>query len=100
MRVPGREAIRPIGEEAVSSIEKDEPIPGGELTDQVWELILEHRLRSWGVEPDGDVLRGHAQFLSQNLLDCSRISQRKLNRANSSLLVGLNSDQAGVCRSH
>src|SRR5205807_2540878 len=100
MRVPGCKAIRAIGEEAVSSMEKDEPIPGTQLPDHVWEIILENSLRCLEIEPDGDVLCRHAEVLNQNLLHCCHISLSKLNRTDSLLLVGLNSDQDGVCGSH
>src|ERR1700722_1442416 len=100
MRVPAREAICAISKEAVACIEEDEPIPGTQLPDQVWDIMLENRPCSFGIEPNSDVLRRHAEVLKQNLSHCSRVGLSKLNRTDSSLLVGLNSDQDGMCRSH
>src|SRR5580700_2654621 len=45
--VPGRQTVCAIREEPVTGIEEDEPIPGRQSVNQVRELILEHRLRSF-----------------------------------------------------
>ena len=100
MRVPSGQTVCSVSEESMTSIEEDEPIPGSKLANQVREIVLEHRLRSFEIEPNGDVLGGHAQLLNEEVLYRSRIGLSELDRANSLLLVGFNSDQNGVCRAH
>ena len=65
MGVPGGQTISSVGEEAVTGIEEDESIAGRQLANQIREIVLEHRLRSFGIEPNSDVLGGHAQLLNE-----------------------------------
>lgn len=100
MGVPGGQTIGSVGVEAVTGIEEDESIAGRQLANHIREVVLEHRLRSFGIEPNSDVLGGHSQVLNEDVFHRSRISLGELDRADALLLIGFDPDQGGVCRSH
>ena len=100
MGVPGGQTIGSVGVEAVTGIEEDESIAGRQLADRVGEIIFERRPRCIGIEPKGDVLGGHSKVLNEDILHRSRISLGEPDRADALPLIGFDSDQDGVCRSH
>src|SRR5580700_8613941 len=92
MGVPGGQTIGSVGVEAVTGIEEDESIAGRQLPNHIREVVLEHRLRSFGIEPNSDVLGGHSQVLNEDVFHRSRISLGELDRADALLLIGFDPD--------
>jgi hypothetical protein len=100
MSVPCSQSIGSVGVEAMTGIEEDESIAGRQTANHVGEIVFKRRTRGIGIKPKADVLGGHSKVLDEDLLHRNRIRQGVLDWADVLLLIGLDSDQNGVCHSH
>jgi hypothetical protein len=84
----------------MTGIEEDELIAGRQALNDVGEIVFKRRPRGIGIKPRVDVLGGNSKVLDEDFLHRSRIRQGVLDRVDVLLLIGFDSDQDGVFRSH